>query len=260
MRRRGHIVGVDWSHPDNAGLALLLLGLPGRVGSTWADLTGKTSGATVETGAEWGWAGVVAAGGKGVAGVPIPYAGWVSGVTYGRSYWLAFTLRVHAFTGVALPLLDDAGRVFSSFYNASGAPSYEFSGWGTLVAGRRYRLVRYMLANNLSASSYVGVNGVQSATGSNAVWGTGGVALSFGGNPSSGSTANASTRVDYGDIQFGLGRIDAGWIARDYDWSRDPARDPRLRRVTGASYFVAPAAPGGGSAFVPALAAGWGWA
>ncbi len=47
-----------------------------------------------------------------------------------------------------------------------------------------------------------------------------------------------------------------GYFARDYEWSRDPGRDPRLRRLSTRAYFLGAAT---GTAYVPSFAHGWAW-
>lgn len=60
-------------------------------------------------------------------------------------------------------------------------------------------------------------------------------------------------------VRLTAGRLaDTDWVQRDYQWSRDPATDPRLNRITGRTYFVPLSTTP--SVFAPAFGPGWGFA
>lgn len=159
-----------------------------------------------------------------------PDVGSVGGVTYGTSWWLAFWFKAVSYGGGFVPILDDPTRNFSAFYDTGGSPSFGFSGWGVLTAGRWYRLARTQTNNGVSASGRVYVDGQYVGTGGTPLFWVGSFPLSFGLNPSGGGSPGAAA---YADITFGTGVLpwDDGMVAHDYEQSRRNYPDGILNRI-----------------------------
>ena len=255
-----NIVGAELDHPDNVGLAFSLVGLsPWDGGNTLYDLTGKTAGAALGGGAAWAGTADGTAGVTGGITATIPYLGYAPGVSFGASWWFAFTFRPVTYPNSFNPVVDDAARLLSGFVGPGGVPSFGYAQWGTLALGGTYRIVRTYQSTGtqlVGGAERLYVNGARTGGGATDTTWSAAFALSFGGNPSGGG--GAFTAV-YSRIEFGSGRAitDAG-AARDYEGSRDAHRDPRFRRLSTRSMFVT-AAGVPAACYVPAFAPGWGW-
>lgn len=252
---------IEWGHPDNAGLALWLLGINNFAGGQqWPDLTGRTSGASLVGGPAW---------------VGSPY-GQSALASTGTQY--STTVAVEALFGSAPVAVSVAWwQYVSSAGPSSGAMwggvagggelSAQFFG-GTWFVGSRapgsYGDIRLQLASD-SASAPAGWSRYYAyvSLGLTALYRDGRVLASrsdsgtvldlsssgpmrLNGNPAFGSPLVGTTggwrlvANPFGDP--------AGLAARDYEWSQDPGRDPRLRRLSSRAWLIG---TGGGGTTTP---------
>jgi hypothetical protein len=236
---------IDWTHTDNAGLQLALLGLPGYAGgSRWADATRRTAGGTSKT-----------------AGTALPQ--WA-----GNS--LAFTQAGQGFVDLgnsAAVQPSDGLAIALTYQTLSGfSTRYRFYGWGLNLSGQNFSPLIFCEPSRDSNFANPTINRPNASNGqfhrvvmafsvsTNAgrLYFDGQLAGSF-------SVPQTPTRISYGSGLAAIGRegdfnsffrdfrlrdywlfgrgVDAGWAARDYEWSLDPSRDPRLRRLTGIATF-----------------------
>jgi hypothetical protein len=236
---------IDWTHTDNAGLQLALLGLPGYAGgSRWADATRRTAGGTSKT-----------------AGTALPQ--WA-----GNS--LAFTQAGQGFVDLgnsAAVQPSDGLAIALTYQTLSGfSTRYRFYGWGLNLSGQNFSPLIFCEPSRDSNFANPTINRPNASNGqfhrvvmafsvsTNAgrLYFDGQLAGSF-------SVPQTPTRISYGSGLAAIGRegdfnsffrdfrlrdywlfgrgVDAGWAARDYEWSLDPSRDPRLRRLTGVVTF-----------------------
>ena len=250
---------IDWRHPDNAGLALRLLGLPGVSGGPrWPDLTGNTAGATLAGGAawtptQWGQAGVSLSGSGQYLDTP---------ASCGPAGTIAVTVQP-AFgpDTSARYVFDSFGSRTLLYQNIQAVGSYGLYVNGTTVSDTPTGLV-------LSLPQGVPTRLV-------VAWGGGSVQVYRGGTLF--ASFAVSVGASSGQLRFGsrfngqdfwagqqFGQLvravkaDAGWAARDYERARDLSRDDTLRRLTTRAYLLPSAAPAAGD-FVPAFAPGWGY-
>lgn len=267
-----HIIGIEDSHPDNAGLACLLVGLPPTDGGgTLYDLTGKTAGATLQGGATWagtphGQSGLAFAGGTNAMRA-ISASNPNLPVRATDSWTIAFTHRTRSYVslaqyfgfGGALPATgsDGVGRNTLSY-----SDNYYFWGYNTAdfntgvtfhTDGVPHRVVWVGVGGVSQTSISLYVDGVLRAAASRSLSDALNYAVVGGGHVA----GNAPDAVVW-DCSVRSGAWGASAVARDYEWSQDPSRDPRLRRTSTRSLFVTTAGVPSYS-FVPAFAPGWGW-
>ena len=268
-----NIVGVDFDHPDNAGLACLLAGLPPADGGRQLyDLTGRTAGATLAGGATWsgtpfGQQGLSLAGSQYADAGTLPnafaagvtVAAWVNAAAAqtGSNFYTVVSARNGADNSTPFSLDVNKGGGKYRFYCNNGG----FNVWegGTPVAGVWQRVV---VAYAPGGPPAVTVNGVPQAVAQTS--GGSSPAVLYTANPLrvggffNSSGADLTWLGQLADVRvYGRG-VAPGSAARDYEWSQDPTRDPRLRRLSTRSLFVT-AAGTPASSFVPAFAPGWGW-
>lgn len=246
---------INWGHPDNAGLALCLSAVGGTAGGArFLDLCrlgDQTAGGTLVNGptwvgTPWGQRGLSSIGGVGAANVPnssvfdgppITLASWVlvpSGNT-GESYifsnypsrWTFGTLTASAKMGL---YPGSGGWVVS---NTSVNDGF-WHRWGVSITATG--ALTFYLDGKPDGTASVTIAGTRKAT------------LAYG----------CASRYIAGGIVLAGVAADARWFARDYQWSRDPATDPRLNRITGRTYFAPLSATP--SVFAPAFGPGWGFA
>ena len=268
-----NIVGAELDHPDNAGLACLLVGLsPWDGGNALCDLSGKTAGAALAGGAAWagtpyGQSGLSLNGSSGYAtatpklagATAATVAGWFRGVWAG-SYQILFEYSPDglATNGGFVVYADNGGGVLTVGCNDGSAST------ARLVArpatGAWFRLAASFDLSQPGASKIrCWLNGLPapftgSPSTSNVTGTVGAYTLNIG-------CRNAAS-LFFADRIAGLSvsavaRSDA-WAARDYEWSQDPQRDPRFRRTSTRSLFVVSAGVPT-TCYVPAFAPGWGW-
>ena len=224
---------IEPTYPLNRERQFWLYGLPQWSGGlVFRDLCRRFDGAAVgtpgwqETGR--GELGISASGGSGVS-VTVPYTGYVSGTDYGQSWWLAFWVYPKTWPGPFTALIDDTGRKLHSFYNASGSPSFGYTGWGSLPAGSWYHLIRTLRVTSPTGATDVAfVNGKKTATTvSPAVGWTTAITAQFGPNPSGGGTAGNAV---YADLTFAAGRsLSDAEAPAVYDQSRRGNQDALCR-------------------------------
>lgn len=247
---------IEWAHPLNRGLAAAWLGIPGYAGgASIHDAGGRRAGAgtvALSGGASWapdsrGFGFVRATGGADLS-VPVPYVGGVAGVTYGDSWVLSWWFAPLSYPVLYTAIIDDAGRIFSSFYNTGGTNSF-LHNFGALPVGGCYRLSLAYLSTGTTTigSMRTYKDGVfqNSSTPAGPFWSSP-LTVSFGGNPSGSATPGYPT-ARYGGVLFrrvppgGVsGVLDA--IARG-DADEAAAGFPNaLRRWSRRAYLFAPAA------------------
>ena len=258
---------IEWGHPDNTGLALSLVGLPGAIGNTWVDLTRKTAGATLVGGATWagtpyGQAGLRIAGGTqwaqgGTAalqsGNRVTVATWVSPAVLSRGD-IVTQWATGGDTQSLWNLLSGLAAGKPQFYVGTATGNFNSgTGAGTMVVGRCYRVVGTY--DGATAAVYLDGQFQSSGAGVTTLPTTTTTPLRVGNNIVGDGQLNGS--VAGVTILTGVA-ASPGWVARDFEWSQDPQRDPRFRRTSTRSLFVT----AGGvptTAYLPAVACGWGW-
>lgn len=256
---------IETSHPDNAGMSLALLGIPGMTGgSRWPDATELTSGASLtgnENQIRWVGNRLDLSGGHGtiseyqtnVTRTSLSFAITTSGVRSTDGFRGIFGW-FGGLNNCALLYLN--GSAFPQLIIGSPASGY-FLRVSTvqlsLTAPQRWGCT----FNGTTSTLYL--NGLPLATGSTSPVTSIGATTSplrLGRNDFDGSVFNGALSHAM-LLERGA---DAGWFARDYEWSLDTSRDPRLRRLSGTSYFTPMAVAPTAGTFLPGfvgIAPGW---
>jgi hypothetical protein len=229
---------IDWTDPDNAGLHLALLGLPSRTGgSRWVDATRRTTGGalTARSTTLPTWVALAARlavrldGTNHVVGPRADLAG---------PFAIKFTVAGAATADSGIPLGTNASDWYfqrtgsACSFTAAIGTSFRIVTIPSVFDGQPKRLAVIYTGQVLQAFR----NGILVAS-------TSATGLLTG--PKStvnigvlGTSANPMTGITtYTDAQVSSYLFDAGHAARDYEWSLDPSRDPRLRRLTGIATF-----------------------
>jgi hypothetical protein len=247
---------VEWGHDDNTGLSLLLLGLDGAIGSPWPNLTGLSAEATFPSGVAWaetpfGQAGVQFNGTNQYGLLPsIPLG------SAGCTLAISFRLTSASTNGTLFKIGSPNGMGF-------GVGGSTFDSAGNNLIGLREGIAWQTLASSIGTGNFRLL--VSSATF------TGNWTAYLNGRPV--TTANGQNRVNnvlsfggYATRYWKSGPLTSIWAwgrsrqftaeeaLRDYEWSLDPATDPRLRLYSGSTRFVG--AGGGGGGFQSAWARG----
>jgi hypothetical protein len=230
---------IDWTDADNAGLQLALLGLPIYAGGRrWADATGRTSGGvlTARSATLPAWS-VLA----GRAAVRLDGSNHVVGSRADLSgpFAIKITLSGATTADFGVPLGTSASDWY--FQRTGSACSFTASIGGSFRSvtipsvfdGQPKRLaVIYtgqVLQGFRNGILVVSTSATGLLTGPKSTVNIG--VLGASGNPMTGVTT-------YSDVQISSYLFDAGHATRDYVWSLDPSRDPRLRRLTGVATFA----------------------
>lgn len=226
---------LDRDHPDNAGLALALLGLPGYTGgSRWADATGRTAGANIVS----------------VSGDPKPIA-----TPYGLG--LGFGRTGSGYLQVPVNLSTAGGALYLSAWvwwsdttqgwyrsGAAGGGGFTVTNSSTLT----YRVNGGNIVTSVQKSTvtnrWVRWH-IQTQTSSSELWIDGKrIHLGVGGLPNDSAMVLAANippsqtaRCDLTGVRIGFRYLNETQIQNDYAWTLDPARDERLRRLRGVAYF-----------------------
>jgi hypothetical protein len=229
---------IDWTDADNAGLQLALLGLPIYAGGRrWADATGRTSGGvlTARSATLPAWS-VLA----GRAAVRLDGSNHVVGSRADLSgpFAIKITLSGATTADFGVPLGTSASDWY--FQRTGSACSFTASIGGSFRSvtipsvfdGQPKRLaVIYtgqVLQGFRNGILVVSTSATGLLTGPKSTVNIG--VLGASGNPMTGVTT-------YSDVQISSYLFDAGHATRDYEWSLDPSRDPRMRRLTGVATF-----------------------
>ena len=245
---------IETDHPDNTGLALRLLGLPGLTGGPrWPDLTGKTAGATLLGGASWAGSTL------GLNGTG-QYADTTSIIPSSQGLYVSCRFRQTAASTYVLGL---AGLV-GTYHNASQnswmlrlrGQQLELAGGGSLVGGTTV-LNRWTHAAAIwlpGGGTTLFLDGQPVATGNVAM--TDPVAAVKIGVDFLTDPRYFTGQIDAVNVQVGI--FTANVVARDSEWSRDPGTDLRLRRLSARAYLLPSAAPVT-TTWIPAFAPGGGF-
>ena len=257
---------IEWGHPDTAGLALSLVGLPGAIGNTWADLTRKTAGATLAGGAAWagtpfGQSGLLLNGSTGYCNTGLRYSGsansvtvavWVRSDVVGNDAHVAninydgSTVPIDLNVGAAPGTTGDGFGFFDGGWRKSGMTT-DVRGdkrWHRVAGTYDGTTLAYYIDGRLDASSvYTGTIPTGNAN-----------TLDLG-RYAAGATAYFAGAMAGALVVFRA--ASPAWIARDYEWSQDPQRDPRFRRASTRSLFVT-AAGVPTTSYLPGLVCGYG--
>lgn len=245
---------LETSHPDNAGILLAFLNLPGMSGGArWLDATGRTSGGTLSstglTLPRW------EPGGLRFDGSTQSVTGGQFATTSVTNWSAAVTLQTdNSDTRVALTVTDQADGWIGTL-----------GGQGWLVSSSSNNfLTGGTPQNNIPqrvAGDYVNgilslyVNGVRIATGARA-GGTRATSIVLGRY----ATGGFFFRGLIGNPRIRSGIPDRDWAARDYEWTLNPSRDPRLRRLSGTAYFTPMSSAPMAGTYLPGfvgIAPGW---
>lgn len=238
---------VDWSHPDNQGLVFWGLTPQAAAGGTHLnDLTGKTAGGTLTptsvpptwSSGPGGQAAVLLDGQTqyGSLGTqpqlqlqfPITIAAWVRPIL-SKDYnaILAYTSTFSNSTTAYSLVLQSSGSVYCDTQNTSPATASGFVAanvWQRLVAVIGLTGVTFYLNGGTKKSFVSGTAGTPSYTGKTLQIGT---YISGGSSP----LWNGHFSGQIAGVRIQSGAVSDGWVQRDYDWSLNPTRDPRYRRV-----------------------------
>lgn len=246
-------------HPDNDGLALWLPGFRPQAGATtWHDASRRTGAVTLVGSPPW----APAAGGLGVSlDGSTQYAGGSAAVT-------PFSFADKSFVMWIKP------TAVSSLRGLIDKDTDPTGGWGFWLAGSG-KLVWWPSggADVTDSGSAAVAAGAWTRVGVSWNRLTRGTRFYYDGRPSTAGTVTASdadaTEGGVSPLQVGnlrnnlsggafafpgviaevrglVGVKDDGWFARDYEWSRSPAADPRLRRWSRKTWLMSPVEGGGG--------------
>jgi len=240
---------INWDHPDNSGLALCLSAVDGTAGGAkFLNLCrpgDPTAGGTLVNGPTW---------------VGTPWGQWEINAT-SAGYVLVTHSGALAFQGTlpfscAITYTVASATAFSRIVavaNATDGWSMQFGADGVAPVAQRSAASSYQKCTGSAmtvgtpqrlAMAYDGTsirmyqNGVQTAIASSpnlsqtlSTSQLGVFAFAGGGNRGAGKA---------GDMRVWSLSLSAAQIKADYQWSRDPATDPRLNRITGRTYFLPP--------------------
>jgi len=262
-------------HPDNAGLALALIGhpcVPGVGGGSgrWPDLARKTAGGTLVNGPTW----TVGQGGQWGLSLngSTQYITLPASSYFHPSQTSPFSLLVSIFINSF-----SSGRIFNSqraagstafnlFVSGTNTISCSFLGTGASGGGaytgafstgdwHRIGIVYTGTTRTLYAAGRIDTAAVSASLSTSA----GSADAAFIGSLGGGAGTFLNGQV--AGFRYYSRALTTDEVARDYQWFRDPATDPRLNRVTGRTYYLPTSPPPPPSAsFAPAFGPGWGFA
>lgn len=256
------------NHPDNAGLALALIGHPcvpgvGGGSNRWPDLTRKTAGGTLTNGPTWS---------ANSRGFSLRLDGANDYVTIAdspaiavgtQSFWFQFSANLTRNTGVNQAYIDKRvnGGIFNGIHlyclfgnwgcqlNDTSTKSY---GLGAITSGQqtitwvvdRAASMTYLYsdARLVGSASIAAVSASLTSTPALRI----GLAVD--------NNAPVPMTLDW--LRHGIGKpLSSSQVVTA---NNDPATDPRLNRITGRTYYLPLSTTP--SVFAPAFGPGWGFA
>lgn len=260
------------SHPDNAGLALALIGHPcvpgvGGGSNRWPDLTRKTAGGTLVNGptwagTQWGQWGIAFNGTTQYLTLPAssyfhpgqtsPFSllvsVWVNSFSAGRIF---NSQRAAGSTAFNL-FVSGTSSISCSFYGAGASGGGVYTATFSTGTWHRVGIVYTGATRTLYAAGRVDTSPVAASLPTSA----GSADVAFVGSLGGGAGTFLNGQVS--DLRYYLRALSGDEVARDYQWSRDPSTDPRLNRITGRTYYLPLSTTP--SVFAPAFGPGWGFA